>query len=146
MSELSAIGYARYAKEFSKAATATDDTLGMENGFEEIAPVPVMYLRGHSIELILKAYLIHNSANEKQLRSIGHDLIKCHKKAKELGLNSHIELSNGDIKALTALSKLYKSKQLNYMVKGYKNFPVMGPLETLNRNLLATISPLVGYA
>lgn len=146
MSELSAIGYARYAREFSKAATATDDTLGMEKGFEEIAPVPVMYLRGHSIELILKSYLIHNGVNEKQLKSIAHDLIKCHKKAKELGLNRHIEFSAGEVEVLSVLNVLYKSKQLNYMVKGYKNFPIMGPLETLNKNLLATISPLVGYA
>ena len=146
MTELSAIGYARYAVEFSKAATATDDTLGMEKGFEEIAPVPVMYLRGHSIELILKSYLIHFGADERKLKKIGHDLTKCYKRAKESGLNKHIELNNGDVEVLSVLNELYKSKQLNYMVKGYKNFPIMGPLETLNKNLLATISPLVGYA
>jgi len=74
MMEPSAAGYARYATEFLEAALAADDKIGHRPGFEIIAPIPVMYLVGHSIELILKAYLIYSHVKDSQLRSIGHDL------------------------------------------------------------------------
>lgn len=141
----SAAGYARYAKEFLDAALAADDVIGHRPGFEIIAPIPVMYLVGHSIELILKAYLISAHVKENQLRNIGHDLEKAYKKAKELGLNSYIVLDKGDIEVLEVLNVLYKSKQLNYLVTGPKTFPVFGPLQTLCEKLLTVISPLVGY-
>ena len=52
------IGYARYANEFLEAALVTDEKMGSRKGYETFAPIPVMYLVGHSIELSLKSFLI----------------------------------------------------------------------------------------
>jgi len=142
-----AVGFARYATEFFECALAADDKVGKRPGVEIIAPIPVMYLVGHSIELCLKAYLILHDVPLKELYSkqYGHDLKKSLKKAKELGLDSHVKLNSGELRAFMALNELYATKQLNYIVTGTKRFPVFGPIETLCRKLLAAICPLVGY-
>ena len=145
MSIPSAQGYARYAREFHDSALAADDAVGTRKGYDIIAPAPVMYLFGHSIELILKSYLAHNGVNENKLRKIGHNLEKCYKKAKELGLNSVVNLDAENIEVLKVLNALYQSKQLNYMDTGRKTFPIIGPLQTLCVVLLDSIGPEVGY-
>ena len=106
-----------------------------------------MYLVGHSIELCLKAYLAFHGIPLNELRSkkYGHDLEKCLKKAKELGLNTHVKLNDDELHALTVLNDLYSTKQLNYIVTGVKQVPVFGPIETVCRKLLDAICPLVGY-
>jgi hypothetical protein len=139
------IGLARYAKEFLEAALAADDKMGNKKGHEIFAPIPVMYLVAHSIELSLKSYLLHKGVTLEKLKQIGHDLEKCYRKAKELGLDSHIKLNSDDESVLSVLSKLHSKKQLNYIVTGEKEFPVFGPLEVLNKKLTESIGPLVGY-
>jgi len=106
-----------------------------------------MYLVGHSIELCLKSYLTFQGVPLSDLRTkkYGHDLVKCLKKAKELGLNTHVNLDDGERHALAVLNELYSTKQLNYIVTGAKEFPVFGPIQTVNRKLLDGICPLVGY-
>ena len=52
-----AVGMARYAREYFDAAKAADDVIGKRPGYERFAPAPVMFLVAHSIELVLKAYL-----------------------------------------------------------------------------------------
>jgi hypothetical protein len=141
------VGLARYAREFFDCALAADDKVGKSPGFEIIAPIPVMYLVGHSIELCLKAYLAFHRVPLNELRSkkYGHDLEKCLKKAKELGLNSLVKLDAGELHAFTVLNELYSTRQLNYIVTGAKQFPVFGPIETSCRKFLDAICPLVGY-
>jgi len=71
------IGYAEYANAFFRAALMVDEKLGIEKGYETIAPIPVLYLIGHSIELSLKSYFLHKGVTEKDLGSkYGHNLIK----------------------------------------------------------------------
>mgnify|MGYP001619690979 CR=1 FL=1 len=142
------IGLARYAREFFDCALAADDKVGHRPGFEIIArAIPVMYLVGHSIELCLKSYLIFRGVplSDLKTKKYGHDLVKCLKKAKELGLNTYVELDDGEHDALTVLNELYATKQLNYIVTGTKRFPVFGPIQTLSTKLLDAICPLVGY-
>lgn len=141
------IGLARYAREFFDCALAADDKVGHRSGFEIIAPIPVMYLVGHSIELCLKSYLAFQGVplSDLRARKYGHDLVKCFKKAKELGLNTYVELDNGEQHALTVLNELYSTKQLNYIVTGAKEFPVFGPIQIVNSKLLDIICPLVGW-
>ena len=52
------LGMIRYAHEFMEAALAVDEKMGSKPGFEIVAPIPALYLLGHSIELSLKAYLL----------------------------------------------------------------------------------------
>ncbi len=51
-------GMARYAEEYHEAALGADEKLGTREGYEIVAPVPVLYLVGHSMELSLKSLSI----------------------------------------------------------------------------------------
>lgn len=140
------IGMARYAVEFMQAAQAADEAMGTKSGHGIVAPIPVMFLVGQSIELALKAYLLHRGVSLREIRKdCGHELHRSLRKAKELGLLSHIDLSAEEHSVLTLLDALYSTKQLQYIVTGAKRFPVFGPLERAALRLLHAICPLVGY-
>jgi len=142
------LGLITYSKNFRDASLAADDKLGTKEGFEIIAPVPVMYLIAHSMELSLKAYLLYKGVELKELKKFkkyGHNLMKCLKKAKELGLNHIVEIEEIEEGALEVLNNLYCNKELNYIVTGYKQYPVFGPLETLSKKLLVEVGREVGY-
>ena len=140
------IGMARYAVEFYKAALAADDKLGMEKGYEIIAPVPVMFLVGQSIELILKSFLIHKGVSLRHIRTkYGHGLHKSLRKAKELGLSSIVDLTEEEVGVIKILDELYSSKQLQYIVTGAKTFPILGPVQTATTKLLFSIGKEVGF-
>lgn len=141
-----AIGLARYAAEFHEAAGGADSALGHKPGFEIVAPIPVMYLIGHSMELSLKAFLVHNGVGLRELRTeFRHDLHKCLEKAKELGLLGQVKFDDHELAAFSDLDHLYSTKQLEYIVTGSKQFPMYGYLHTMSEKLLATICPIVGY-
>jgi hypothetical protein len=137
----------RYACEFLEAALAADDKMGRKKGHEIIAPIPVMFLVGQSIELALKAFLLARGVELRKLRSkaYGHGLHRSLRKAKELGLPSLIKLSDEEATAIDLLDALYSSKQLQYIVTGPKVFPVFGPLERAALRLLHAIGPEVGF-
>ena len=141
------LGLAHYAREFFEAALAADEKVGMRPGYEIIAPIPVMYLVGHSIELGLKSYLLYKGVSLQDLpkRKYGHDLEKCFKKAKELGLMQVVKFNDGDIEGMKVLNELFSTKQLNYMVIGLKTFPVFGPIQSFCQNLLDGVEQSVGY-
>ena len=141
------IGLVQYAREFFDTALAADDEIGRRPGFEIIAPIPVMYLVGHSIELGLKAYLVHEgvSLDELPTKKYGHNLEKCFDAANQLGLSNIVQLEAGEIDAMKVLNELYSTKQLNYIVSGSKTFPVFGPIQSFCQKLLDGIGPYVGY-
>jgi len=136
----------RYAKEFHDAALGADDTLGMKPGYEIIAPVPVLYLIGHSMELSLKAFLLHKGITLRDLRTkFGHDLGKCFKKAKELGLLNTVEFDEHELGAFSVLNEIYSTKQLEYIVTGVKMFPIFGHIQSMSQKLVDAIGLLVGH-
>lgn len=140
------VGMARYAVDFFKAALATDDKLGTEDGYEIVAPVPVMFLTGQSLELILKSYLLHRGVSPRDIRAkYGHGVHKALRKAKELDLKSILELTEENEGCIELLDELYSSKQLQYIVTGSKVFPVFGPLESVAKKLLFSIGSEVGF-
>lgn len=141
------IGLARYAKEFLEAALAVDDSVGMQAEYHRIPPIPVLYLVGHSIELILKAFLVHKGVTVSDLRSknYGHDLMRCWAKSIQLGLGDIFTLTSDDSEIIRLLNTLYSKKELEYIVTGYKEFPVFGPLNKLAINLVNAIGPSVGF-
>jgi hypothetical protein len=145
MSQTTATGLLTYAKDFRDAALAADDKLGKRPGFELVAPVPVMYLAAHSIELSLKAFLLHKGDTLEKLKSIGHDLKKAFKRAKSYGLPAALQATNSEVAALSALNALYVSKQLNYIQTGLKSYPVFGLVEALGKRLLLGVGEEIGY-
>lgn len=76
----------------------------------------------------------------------GHDLHRCLRKAKELGLHDAVPLQTDEETAIEVLNPLYASKQLQYIVTGAKTFPVFGPLERAAVKLLNGVGAQVGYA
>jgi HEPN domain-containing protein len=140
------IGLARYAADFFDTALAADEIIGRRPGFEIIAPIPVMYLVGHAIELALKAYLLANGITLRKLkRNYGHDLHRILRKAKELGLQDSVELTDDDESMVELLNELYSTKQLQYIVSGSKTYPVFGPLHEVAEKLVRGIGENVGY-
>lgn len=125
---------------------AADDKLGKKEGYEIVAPIPVMFLVGQSIELALKAYLLAKGVELRKLRrDYGHELHRSLRKAKELGLADVVTLSDEEENVLVLLDALYSTKQLQYIITGAKTFPVFGPLESAARKLVYGIAPVAGY-
>jgi hypothetical protein len=124
-------GLVRYAAEFMEAALAADAKMGERAGHEIRAPIPVLFLTGQAIELALKAFLLSKGITLKALRSrdYGHQLHVCLRKAKELGLRDVVALRDDEEETIEILDPLYSTKQLQYIVSGFKTFPVHGPLE-----------------
>lgn len=138
---------ARYSHEFMEAALAVDNEIGTREGFEIVAPIPALYLIGHSIELSLKSFLLHKGVPLRSLRSkqFGHNLHACLRKAKELGLCAHIQFTDQEEGVFEILNSLYSTKQLEYIVTGSKNFPVFGPIELFAAKLFNAVSEVVGF-
>ena len=140
------IGLARYSAEFLEAALAADDKMGRKPGFDIVAPVPVMFLVGQSIELSLKSFLLFKGESLRRLRThYGHDLHRALRKAKEYGLLRDVPLSDDDVNIIELLDDLYSTKQLQYIVSGATTFPVFGPLESAAKRLSEGISRVVGH-
>lgn len=140
------VGLARYACEFLEAALAADEKMGNKKGYEIVAPIPVMFLVGQSIELALKAFLLSKGVELRKLRrDYGHELHRSLRKAKELGLFDMVTLSDEELSVIELLDELYSSKQLQYIVTGAKTFPVFGPLEKAALKLAHSIGAAVGY-
>ena len=141
----SAIGLARYARDYYEAAEAADDVLGNKPGYEISAPPPVMYLVAHAIELVLKAYLRHRGQSVCDIKKLNHRLVRCREAAVDLGLNDHVTLTDEELETLRLISQLHASTQLRYIKTGRKEVPVFGPLQQLAEKLLEAICPVVGY-
>jgi hypothetical protein len=139
------LGMVRYSHEFMEAALAVDEKIGIRPGFEIVAPIPALYLVGHSIELSLKAYLLQQGVQLGELRHFGHNLHACLRKAKELGLLNHVQFSSQEEGAFEILDNLYSTKQLEYIVTGPKQFPVFGLIELFAAKLFNAISIIVGF-
>ena len=145
MARTTPIGLARYARDYFDSALAADDVLGTREGYEIHAPMPVMFLVAHSIELIIKAYLLHVGMSLDDMKKISHNLLACWEVAVENGIEQHFNLTNDEIDILNIISDLHKSTELRYIQSGFKTVPVFGPLEELTRKLLDNICPLVGF-
>lgn len=144
-SRTTAIGLARYAREYLEAALAADEAIGHRPGYEAIAPPPVMFLVAHSMELALKAYLLYSGMPLKQVVALGHDLIVAWQYALDNNVTVHIELTEEDIDILKLINSLHISTELRYIKIGFKQFPIFGPLQHVAEKILNGVCPLVGY-
>ena len=142
------LGMVRYSYEFIEAALAVREKMANLPGYEIVAPIPALYLVGHSIELSLKGYLLHRGISLTDLRNrrrFGHSLDTCFRKTKELGLLEHVQFSVQEDGAFELLDGLYSTKQLEYIVTGAKHFPVLGLVERFAIKLFNPISCIVGF-
>ena len=140
-----ATGLARFAQDFLEASRSAADGMGRGNKHFSVTPVPVIYLVGHSIELSLKSFLLNLGVSLRDLRlEYKHDLGKLLVAARELGLEQHVQFEEVELGAFEVLNDLYSTKQLEYIVTGYRVFPQLDPIEAFAKKLCEAISPLVG--
>jgi hypothetical protein len=136
------VGWLRYAFEYYAAAKATDDAIGEDQGYEIHAPMVVSFLIGQSIELALKAFLLHSGVSMKILRNkpYGHDLVKLFRASMEKNLIDDSIKSNEILGLVELLCGPYKERELQYYRSGVKErFPVHGPLDDAARAILEAV-------
>lgn len=103
------------ASEYLEAARVLHDTPPTRVGYW----IVIYYLLGHSAELTLKSYLFDQGITPETLKNdCRHNLEKLIKIAKSHGLKKEISLS-----AISALSHIYKAKELEYRKNKRSTFP-----------------------
>jgi len=141
------IGLARYAYEYIEAARLVDSHLGKAPIHDFVSPIPAYFLALHGIELTLKAYLRHCgfTLDELSSKKYGHNIHKCYRKAKELGLLSLFKENKSDLSAIELLMSINENMGLRYIQTGYKTYPSWATVEPLAVRLHQAIAPHVGY-
>ena len=140
------IGLARFAYEYIEAANVVDETIGAKEAYVRTSCVPAFYLAKHGIELTLKSFLRFKGVSVEELRrEFGHDLKRALQKARELGLDDHIQLSRNENDALDVLIALDDEQGLRYIRTGPKQFPSWAIVYPVAVRLHQAIAPLVGY-
>lgn len=144
-SRTTAIGLARYAKEYLEAAIVVDQELGKRKKYATISPIPAYFLLTHGIELTFKAYLRHAGLSVEDLLKVGHDLKSLYAKARELGLDALHQMTADDTEAFQLLVDVNEFHQLRYIQSGFKTFPLWSIAEPLAVRLHQAVAPKVGY-
>ncbi|MCE2745636.1 MAG: hypothetical protein LW710_06985 [Burkholderiales bacterium] len=80
--------------------------------------LPAYFLLGRSIELSLKAFLIHCGASAEETKIFRHNLVKLLSEATSRGLENHVSLEQSEVAALDLLSKEYLATRLSYRDTG----------------------------
>ena len=71
-------GFARLAGDFIRAAKPVAGEVDAVSGLRFLPVLfPFLFLIGHGLELAYKAVLLVDDATEKDLKQIGHDLVRC---------------------------------------------------------------------
>lgn len=83
---------------------------------------PTFYLFCHAIELVLKAYLLKNGMQLKELagRSYGHDLIALLSRAKKEGIYRYSPTSKRIWPNIAVLNRAYHAKDFEYPADGFR--------------------------
>ena len=114
-------GFLKHAQEFWAAA---DLVLSKVEGVS----LPAYFLLGRSIELSLKAFLLHEGMTIATLRrkEYGHNLRALLACAREKGLEQHVEIEPIEAGVIDLLSYDYAEKRLEYRVtKGTYYLPLL---------------------
>lgn len=96
--------------------------------------VPLLFLQCHAIELALKSFLVSAGVDKSELRHMGHDLLRCMEKARELGLR--ISLSNEQLLAVKKANDFYESKRLEYFYGEAKTLGSVDGMQVVVKTLL----------
>lgn len=103
---------------------------------------PSYYLIAHALELSLKAFLRGKGAtldDLKNYRKFGHDLNKCLAGAIKHGLEEFIQLTEEENASIELINDYYKEKELEYIKTGFKTYPKIEILLSLEERLLSEI-------
>jgi hypothetical protein len=121
------------ARLYLKAAHA------LEN--EQAILSPQYFLLCHAIELILKSYLASHGATQRELKGLGHDMLKTYARARKHGL---IPADPRTAEIVRWLSPFHKDLVFRYRrARGYVQYPDPNQLTDVVSNLIGQIDPLV---
>lgn len=102
------------------------------------------YLLGHSLELILKAFILQNGEDCTFVKDkIGHDLQKALVKCKQQGLSI---LETNEEAIIRCLNVYYCVKDFEYTNPGYKEFPRPDDIEKIVDKLLLVVRPKISQS
>ena len=111
------MGLSNYAMKFLRAAQILRQT--EDHGF-----VPTYFVACQAIELALKGFLRGSGATTEHLKKkIGHNLCLAVVEAENKGLNQIIQLSDHDKAVIEMIGAYYMSKDLQYALSGFNQFP-----------------------
>ncbi len=136
---ISPIGFHRYASEFATWARQAHAGMG-----EHFSPVPY-YLYCHSLELVLKAFLLAKGVTQKELKErLSHDLCKILLRAKELDIEQVVPLAPRWEAEVERANGYYADKGFEYFDvatagRGYPNLPNLDILHELVSTLLESL-------
>ena len=119
-SRTTAIGLARFAKEYLEAAILVDTQMGKRKSFGHIQSPPAVFLLAHGLELTLKAYLLHKEMTIDVLekRPFGHNLKRLRREAKTRGLDGLHPGRAAELRAVLILDALNVRHQQRYIETG----------------------------
>jgi hypothetical protein len=106
-------GLHTHGKEFLAAAEVV-------YGSNKQLVLPLAFLWGRAIELLLKSYLLSVGVSVQRLKSrkFGHDLVALHKEAIRLSINAVIGSEPGSPGLMRILNLDYRTKRLEYRESG----------------------------
>lgn len=114
-------GFLQHAQEFW---TAADLVLNKAEGVS----LPAFFLLGRSIELSLKAYLLHKGIPISELRKkrFGHNLKALLAESRSKGIEHYVKLEAIDAGVIELLSFDYEAKRFEYRItKGSYALPLL---------------------
>ena len=124
-------GFLKHAQEFWIAADIVLNKM-------ECVSLPAYFLLGRSIELSLKAFLLHQGVCIHKLRKkqFGHNLWALLDEARKRGLEDHIKLEVIDLGVIQLLSIDYAKKRLEYRMTGGRYYlPLLPETWEITRKL-----------
>lgn len=130
-------GFLKDAQDFWAAADL------LLNKTEEV-PLPAYFLLGRSIELSLKAFLLHKGMPISELRKkrYGHNLRSLLAEARAKGIERFVELPLIDEGVIYLLSHDYEAKRLEYRItKGSYALPLLPETRGIARRLAFELKP-----
>ena len=130
-------GFLTDAEAYLRAAQKLDQPS------EGPASSPQYYLACHSIELILKAFILIKGGTEDEVREIRHDLLKAWERATELGLCPK-DKRIGQI--VTMLAPYHLDHGFRYRKTRLVTLPVYSELCEIVERLVQKVGPAVNHA
>jgi hypothetical protein len=130
-------GFLTDAEAYLKAAQKLDQS---DDG---LASAPQYYLACHSIELILKSFILIHGGTEAEVRKIRHDLLGAWERATELGLRPTDERT-GQI--VNILAPYHLDHSFRYRKTRFVTLPVYDELCEVVERLVMEIGPAVNAA
>lgn len=108
---------------------------------QPMSSLPTLFLLLHALELFLKAFLLCQGVTERELRSLGHDIVACMRACKVKGLAEHVILGRAAVTQVVRVNRYYSDKELEYFTPRAKSF---GSIDLLHATVCTVAKGVLG--